>query len=625
MKNHKIPRQIENFFKVMKRAFDCLDEQQRLADQRAIHAPTAKKVGKKDAARAKEKKLMEPMMRLFMTSVLGHVLECHEQVMTYEMIDSLRGHCEENIRASQIFEAEANQKDQFNKKVKDQMKRVHFNVRQLGKFLKKAASNDFSVSQHIVRQMGKDIKEQSLFDFVKKNLDVEDDTETNLTIDLYVSHYDMTERYVILNTIDLMHLGNAIWLNRLKVVSLEEKWVQCDRLYKLMEDIQPPLSLEFQNKTLTRKKMGKELTGEEKLEEEHEALFNRTWNQQTIDEVKDSSVPHNFLIVHRFLEFHRDLCFCRECETPIDRSIAPQQQRGRTDLRLIKVYRPREAPHSDLFNEFERLLTSEMINAIKAKEFMLMRFEFEEFQKVINVSLQAKPADKRSAADYEVIALMERGKKICDQMKNAMVPEQRFFDYVIEDINTRAAQVGYLQTVEKGLVTIKGAKADYEEQLWGMIDNLRRTTEASESAQIPAIFRMRAADSGVSLKFTKIAKLQRKEDKSSSSQGPGNLCASATFTLGWLRAKKVIARMEAPENHKCVYFTFNNMDGGDWEIDVIHKERSKTHMLFNFQISQQQLLSMQRSGKSAKLPFNNGFVVINAFNLLQLLARITAS
>merc|ERR1712139_482516 len=135
-----------------------------------------------------------------------------------------------------------------------------------------------------------------------------------------------------------------------------------------------------------------------------------------------------------------------------------------------------------------------------------------------------------------------------------------------------------------------GAKQNYEEELNAMIDKLRRTAEASESAQLPAIFRMRAADSGVSLKFAKIAKMQRKEEKASSQSRPASLWASATFSLGWLRAKKVVARMEAPENHKCIYFTFNNMEGGDWEIDVIHKERSKTHMLFNFHISQSEVL-----------------------------------
>jgi len=108
---------------------------------------------------------------------------------------------------------------------------------------------------------------------------------------------------------------------------------------------------------------------------------------------------------------------------------------------------------------------------------------------------------------------------------------------------------------------------------------------------------------------------------------------SATHSLPWLRAKKVVARMsnELNAKHKDQYgnlfFKFTLLASGDWQVIVQHISTRDTHVLFAFEISRQKVEMMQYAGKLTKEPFppDTEFVVMNCFCLLQLLGRIRSS
>ena len=77
--------------------------------------------------------------------------------------------------------------------------------------------------------------------FTQKLVDdpsTKDNTETNLTIDLYTSHFDLNDHYVYLNTTDLLELGNVLWLFKDRIMLLDRP--EDDRLYQLLLKIQPP-------------------------------------------------------------------------------------------------------------------------------------------------------------------------------------------------------------------------------------------------------------------------------------------------------------------------------------------------------------------------------------------------
>merc|ERR1712190_532441 len=113
---------------------------------------------------------------------------------------------------------------EISKAVKSGLRRVHFNLDQVGKFLKMAAgTNKFMSSQGLLVNMAKDLKDYCNSSYITGQLKISpetDRTQTKLTIDLYLSHYDTKDHSVAIDTSSLLFLSNALWLHIEKVVAL---------------------------------------------------------------------------------------------------------------------------------------------------------------------------------------------------------------------------------------------------------------------------------------------------------------------------------------------------------------------------------------------------------------------
>merc|ERR1711877_82788 len=75
---------------------------------------------------------------------------------------------------------------------------------------------------------------------------------------------------------------------------------------------------------------------------------------------------------------------------------------------------------------------------------------------------------------------------------------------------------------------------------------------------------------------------------------------SASYSILWLRAKKVICSMgaEVPQSEwRWIQFTFTGKDHGNWDIVVEHKKQSVCHILFKFQLTAKEVDNMTRAGK----------------------------
>lgn len=72
-----------------------------------------------------------------------------------------------------------------------------------------------------------------------------------------------------------------------------------------------------------------------------------------------------------------------------------------------------------------------------------------------------------------------------------------------------------------------------------------------------------------------------------------------------------------------LYFTFRVNEPGDWDVEVLQKERTATRAILEFRIEKMHLQRMRGAGKTARMAFGfNDFVIFQAFNLLQLLTQI---
>lgn len=139
------------------------------------------------------------------------------------------------------------------------------------------------------------------------------------------------------------------------------------------------------------------------------------------------------------------------------------------------------------------------------------------------------------------------------------------------------------------------------------------------------------------LKFPALAKLKKKRmggapepDVEEGGFSIGGF-PEATYPLSYLRAKRVVCRVNAPVDEgsaeqtalfRQMSLTFRATAHGDWDVEITQKERVQTRSILEFAITKMDIERMRGAGKTARLPFGNDFVVLQAFNLLQLLTLI---
>jgi len=570
----------------------------------------------------------EPAVRLLM-GMLGHLLENCRRLMS----EKLKYEFEEKVKEQMVQRAD----EKSSRRIKfPDFNLCMQNLSQLGAFLTHSAQ-----AERIGASPSK-----MLIDFVKKMFhgqidnimgDEEDKCETALTGDLYKSHFDVEEYSVAMDTKHLLNLSNALWVFKDKVILLEKKHLPEDKLYQLLSEIQPAPADEVDAKAAGKKASKKTLGGD----------AHRVWMKDILHIAEKTNVMHNMIIMHRFMEFHKDLCFCRDCQAPIPRSMAPQKQRGGTDRRLIKIYKRTPFVKKGMWEAdkecdkaveiLEKILkkkAGQELPPIRAKEFLSLRYELEEMQKNLSEKISKdavgmSPEEKQKK--FQIISEIEKGKKALDVLRSEGVAEKEAIEYLNAECEGRQEQKVYLDDVEKGLGDIRKAQVEYDLKISAQVDFMKNVVNASEEVILPEVFKLRASDQGCTLKFVQVERAKRKEGQSeeyADLQKGVKMYPSATYSLLFLRAKKVIAWVQEglpKAQYKNVNFTFECLESGGWEVRVTHEEKRKARGLFTFQITSQEIQQFTRAGKSAKKKYNDGWVVINAFNLLQLLARITAA
>jgi len=556
---------------------------------------------KKEAEEERNRELLKPVVVLFMCAVIGNLLENYEKIMPSSNKERMRTKLRRRVRERAGEDSEDNTEAIFEK--------LKFNIQQLGRFLTKAAIGDFRSTQKKLARFGTHLKDKYIIPHLVHELKgVTDNTEIELTQDLYKSHYDMQRISIMVGTKSLLHLSNALFMFADKVIDVESPAnKESDLLYRTLVQTLP-------NNDKNDKADGKPSTGK------------MPWPDHMLLIAERTSVQHNFTVQHRFLETHQDLCFCRNCLAPILRTMAPKEQRSRSELRLIRTYR--SDPGLNIDGTFPQktlldVLGLKELPPIKSRDWLSLKSEFEEIQKVTKDKI-SKIANKALAQkEFHFVEQLEQSKNACDLLRTSGHQPDGMVKYVLLCIENLEDHRHYLKKLDDGKDGVENAQAEYKNKLQQMIEALQKVVQASEEATLPAIFKNRALEKGKQLKFQYVERLNRQRAVTDSR----NLLPSVTMTLGNLRAKKVVAWVseDLPRSqYKRISFTFNGLGSDNWQVIVRHTDQRRTHALFQFEITRSDVERMQHAGKTARIPYNDGWVVINAFALLQLLARCTA-
>lgn len=328
------------------------------------------------------------------------------------------------------------------------------------------------------------------------------------------------------------------------------------------------------------------------------------------------------------------MCFCKECRAPIPVSLASKATKVAyatgSENQILSNYVAATGPEVDRVHPFllleELFADRELEEHLQIQSLRLenLKFDLDEVQKNLN----AKAQEKKNP-NWALCERIEKGKKLLDKVKNHMLPQKNFEEFVDEALEARVDHWNYLDAIKSEAKKIGEMRDDYQTKINKIAEQLNKSIEASEDCAIPEKLRVKSSQSSVRLKFTAIEKNLKKikKEKEGLAQSVISSYPSVTFPVGVLRSMKVISRMGegVPEMAiKSMFLTFSASEHGDWEVQIVHMERRKKRVLRSFTVDTRIINSMQRAGKTAKIPFDDGFVVINAFNLLQLLARISA-
>lgn len=593
----------EYIFKIFKRAVDTLQ----LRDDAIDHRPCRTE----SEERAHSAKVHEPVVRLFMATMMGQVLANYSQIISDNVEERILRRCRSRLQPQMQDE----QSDYFVRKSEALLKRVLFNTGQLGNFLTSVGIGNADAMEPALRTLGQQLKDNNFYHYMMDMLaSTSGDMETLLAVSMYCSHYDMRNHFVVMETLDLCHVGNFLWAFKDPVLDLGNlPSGQTDRFLELLEEMVPPAS-----------------ASQDELEP-------RLWPQSVIQDVRVGSWRHNLHISHRFLLRDRSICFCNACLVPMPRSLAPMSQRLEQHVRLIRQWVPDpgwQADHTFPYQILEAVLMDRNVPLVTSNTFSGLRSDIEELQRSFSsVIYEQESTDGRqnqTSKEYELVEKLEMLKAPLDLLKNHNVPEQDFFEYVQASQEDRQHHRAYLKLMMREISSIADAKAEYLKELEQSIRRLCTTVDVSESVLIPSIFWNRAQEFGVTLEAQRVLQVKRKEDKSDVRRGVehGPSFPKATYPLGWLRAKRVVAFMGdqvSTKDYKRIWVTFNNINTRDWEVNVELRKSKMALNIFNFRVTATDLENMQWSGKSSKFKYNQGYIVINGFCLLQLLARIAST
>lgn len=478
-----------------------------------------------------------------------------------------------------------------------------------------------------------------------------DETETQLTVDLYTSHYSLEQDIVTMSTPDLLELTNMLFkfmdgdsspnYDQNPIV-IDEK---DDALQRLVMEILPTKTVEFSK---TPRKV--------------------PWDSGHLAIAKNSKETHSFHMRSRFLEFSSQgpdaPTFCEVTHAPVPRYLCLPSQKSRTGKpRAVRPLREDRGKDYDLpgvgkvypCEELHMLLEELSGSAAKGDEnfsptvkhkiekssFQDLKQAFEDVQRRISAEMH----DGHQGTLSDMLQRLERGKVYISKIKESM-EEKELRSYIERELKRRYEFNIYLESLKTGALKIREAQDQYRSQLQARWDRLNVINKATTACDVPEDILIQAQLHSIPLKFAdtkRIKTTKRRKDPTPAQKVLDELLKaqgetggqrdletlkdmvgfpSRTFSTRELEQKGVLVRLNEnipAQVQKSLTFTFQYENEGY----TVRVARNKT-LLREFFISRRDLAQMNMGRKSAIVSYGDDFVWVHCFRLRRLLAMIMA-
>jgi hypothetical protein len=328
-----------------------------------------------------------------------------------------------------------------------------WNLSVIEEFLTKMISDTFDDKSRFVKELAMDKVKPELLKLCHNRLmgDVEDDTDTQLIVSFFTSHYDRVEHTVSVPGVTLMRLSNMC-KDRIAKLKINEK----DALADIIEPI-------------------------------------THWTEEQIEQAKNDDILYNFVIENRFLFRSKAVTICGTSRCPVPPELSASRGAGAKVQLVRKMRGDEEEGGENNFRELELLFIK--LPPLKATNFQELEEELNE---------ECEKATNPQSPDY---MLAHSIKKVLDFVKGDLVRLEAVPADVLDEmagkVHERSAHLSYLTQLEDiGIKIIEEKKKAHEVALQKDHEALSKAYGFSRELQLPRGFAGGVQGQNL-LKFTK--------------------------------------------------------------------------------------------------------------------------
>jgi len=457
---------------------------------------------------------------------------------------------------------------------------VVFNLEHLSNLLEAVVSGAESDNQ-AVDNIRRQLKPELLTSIADSLIGVVDDTDTQLTVDLYISHFDRTRHYVSMRTPTLMKLSNLLRRN-LSKLRLNEN----DAVDRLCEKI-----------------------GE--------------WTAEEIQAAEKNEHMHNFIMNTRFLLKESNVVICSASRCPVPPRLSAHLHSSEEDSMLVAQFTGDPGTKYSGGQLLEELLYE--LGPIRGTTFDDLT---EELKKMLN------ECEGKSPPDYTMAHRLSQGISTIAELKKLEATPTDLLEWMVSCLADRDRHSIYLEQVHNGIESIDMKCREFYSDLEEAKQELRQALHFSRTLHLPQQMVKQGRAQGVRLKLDVVA--GRTDDGEDFGRKKVQGCSYApmvTESLVHLKKEHIITKVSPWLDHMDqagthVHFTFALMNNGlDMTVTVSRTKGWKVikSNVKQLRISEEKFRELRRAQEGAvvELPEEGEpLVVFASSKLVMMLAKI---
>eukprot|EP00746_Dinoflagellata_sp_MGD_P127786 gnl/MRDRNA2_/MRDRNA2_62284_c0_seq1.p1 gnl/MRDRNA2_/MRDRNA2_62284_c0~~gnl/MRDRNA2_/MRDRNA2_62284_c0_seq1.p1 ORF type:complete len:1029 (+),score=232.41 gnl/MRDRNA2_/MRDRNA2_62284_c0_seq1:461-3088(+) len=438
----------------------------------------------------------------------------------------------------------------------------------------------FAKKDHqLLISIAKNIK-STLLAYVKEQCVFIDNIDTQVTIDVYTSHFDRRKHIVTVQTSDLLKLSNMLKM--------------------------------YENKL--------RLTEKDAVEELIAKIGN--WDDAMVQEAEKNNQLHNFVMNSRFLFHTKAMVICKTSHCPVPPALsAGGAVKGEGTVEVVNSYIPEDPndPRCVLEELFRDLPEIHVTNFVEMQE---------EFSKMMKKYSSSNPPD------FDMTNRLSVGLEKLQELQTVEAHAEDVLQFMSDGLTARDKHRQYLKEVLDGKQVISAAQQAYNNEIKSAAVQLHSMTRFSMDLQLPETLVERSQHANASLKFTEVnAKIRKLRSFDPASMPEGcSYAPSAAYMFSKLKKDKTLISCEAvaPEMLKKLQFTFRSTASGGVDVIVNIVQGKALNQVSRFKISAEEIQQMKRMEKGAESTIGAGhgpgggpFAVVVANKLTDLITALS--